>query len=479
MENQLGKKIISGMGWKFGERIIAQGISFIISIVLARILSPSEYGTIALVLVFITIANVFVSDGLGAGLIQKKDAGELEFSTMFFCSLFLCASLYGILFLCAPLISAFYNDNSLILIIRVLALQVPLSAVKTIQHAYVSKNMMFRKFFFSTLGGTVLSGIIGIIMAYNGMGVWALVAQYLVNSLVDMIVLFLTVKWRPKLKFSIKVAKNLMSYSWKLLAASLINTIYNECRALIIGKKYTDSDLAYNTKGNQFPSLFITNIDTAISSVLFPVMSLVHDDLSRLKELARRSMQTTSYLIFPLLIGLMTISETLVKVLLTEKWIGCVPYMRIACIYWIFQPCLTANNEVLKAAGRSDLCLKLEVIKKIIGFILIISTMNISVLALACSNTVFALISTLINIYPMKKIINYGYKDQINDLLPSLVLSVLMGVVVYFVGKIPINIIFVMLIQIFVGAVFYIGFSFVFKLKALMELITVLKNVRK
>ena len=297
MDTELRNKIVTGIGWKFGERIIAQGISFCISIVLARLLTPEEYGTIALVLIFITIANVFVSDGLGAGLIQRRDSGDLEFSTMFFCSLFLGITLYGLLFLAAPLIGKFYSNNKLIIVVRVLSLQLPLASIKTIQHAYISKYMMFKKFFLSTFVGTVVSGVIGIIMAYNGFGVWALVEQYLVNSLIDMIVLFFTVKWRPKALFNYTVAKEILAYSWKLLFASLINVIYSEFRNLIIGKWYSESDLAYNTKGSQFPSLFIINIDTAISSVLFPAMASVHNDSIKLKLLAKKSMKITSFFI--------------------------------------------------------------------------------------------------------------------------------------------------------------------------------------
>lgn len=478
MDNQFGKKIVSGMAWKFGERIIAQGISFIISIVLARILSPEQYGTISLVLVFITIANVFVSDGLGAGLIQKRDSGELEFSTLFFCSLTFGILLYGILFFSAPLIGKFYSNDGLIIIIRVLALQLPLASIKTIQHAYISKHMMFKKFFFSTLSGTIVSGIIGIIMAYNGMGVWALVEQYLVNSLIDMIVLFFTVRWRPKKMFSLNAAKEILSYSWKLLAASLINTIYSECRSLIIGKKYSESDLAYNTKGSQFPSLIITNIDTAISSVLFPAMASVHDDKERLKALTKKSMKTTSFLIFPLMVGLMTISSTLVHVLLTDKWLGCVPFLIIACVYWMFQPCLTANNEVLKAAGRTDLCLKIEIIKKIIGFSLVLITMNISVLALALSNALFALISTAINIFATRRVIPYGYREQVADMLPAFLLSVLMGIIVSMVGKLEINNVLLMCAQILVGGLFYLLLSYAFRMEALTDILSILKNIK-
>lgn len=465
-DTRLKGQVISGLFWKFGERIIAQGIAFIISLILARLLLPEQYGLIALVLVFINIANVLVSDGLGASLIQKKDASRIDFSTMFYCSLLFSSVLYGVLFLAAPLIASYYEKSELVSVLRVLSLQVPLSAIKSIQHAYVSRNMLFKKFFWSTLGGTIFSGVIGIIMAYHGFGVWALVEQYLVNSIIDMLVLFVTVKWRPYFEFSIESAKSLIGYSWKLLTASLINTLYSECRNLIIGKIYTDADLAYNNKGYQFPSLIIINLNTAISSVLFPAMSKVGDDTSRLKEMTRKSMKITSYVIFPLMFGMIAIAEPLIKFLLTDKWLGCVPFVQIACVYWMFQPCLTANTQALKAAGRSDLCLQLEIVKKIIGFALVILTMKISVYALAVSNAIFAMISAIINIFPTRKVIGYGYREQILDLLPSFGVSVIMSIVVAIIQTIPMPILYTVITQVLVGAIVYILLSKIFKVSS-------------
>lgn len=475
-EKSLKEKIINGLVWKFGERIIAQGVSFIISLVLARLLLPDQYGVVSLILVFINIANVFVSDGLGAALVQKKESSQKDFSTMFFCSLILSIVLYAFIFVFAPIIAAFYQKPEIVIIIRVMALQLPLSAVKTIQHAYVSKKMLFKKFFFSTLGGTLVSGVIGIIMALNGAGVWALVEQYLVNSLIDMLVLFATVGWRPSLDFDINSAKAMFSYSSKLLAASLINTIYNESRNLVIGKRYTESDLAYNSKGSQFPALLINNINTSISSVLFPAMSQVHDDNNRVKEMTRMSMQISSYIIFPIMIGLSVVGQPLIRVLLTEKWLPCVPFLQIYCIYWMFQPCLTANNEALKAVGRTDICLKLEIIKKVIGFSLIIITMRISVMALALSNVVFAFISTVLNMIPNKKILDYGVIEQFLDLSPAFLISLCMGIAVYAVKFLLLNDYITIFLQILVGVIVYIGLSVVVKPNPYRYLLRLLKR---
>ena len=221
-ESNLKDQVIYGLFWKFGERIVAQGVSFIVSLVLARMLMPSQYGIVSLVLVFINLANVFVTNGLGESLIQKKNSNQEDFSTMFFCSLIFSLILYFLLFISAPYISKFYNNSELTIVIRVLSLQVPLSAVKTIQQAYVSKHMIFKKFFFSTIGGTLVSGCVGIGMAFYGYGVWALVAQYLTNSLIDTLILFLTVDWHPSFQFNYNSAKVLTSYGWKLVLSQFI-----------------------------------------------------------------------------------------------------------------------------------------------------------------------------------------------------------------------------------------------------------------
>lgn len=476
-EKGLKNQIMSGLFWKFGERIIAQGVSFVLSLILARLLLPEQYGTVSLVLVFINLANVFVSDGLGAGLIQKKDAGDIDFSTMFFCSMGISVLLYAILFFTAPMIADFYQNGELVSVIRVLSLQIPLSGLKTIQHSYVSKHMLFKKFFWSTLGGTLVSGVIGVIMAYNGFGVWALVQQYLTNSVIDIIVLFITVRWRPHFKFSSSSAKGLLGYSWKLLVASFINTFYSELRNLIIGKFYSEEDLAYNSKGSHFPSLIIGNINSSISMVLFPAMSKVNGDMRELKSLTRKSMKMTSYVIFPMMIGMLSVAEPMIRVLLTDKWLPCIPFVQLSCLYWMFQPCLTANAQALKAAGRSDVYLKLEIVKKIIGFGLVFATMFISVYALAFSNVIFALISTLVNIFPTKKIINYGYKEQILDMVPALLLSCAMGVVVWLISLVEMPVIATLVVQVLVGGAFYIAASAIFKIDSFVSILKTIKTI--
>ncbi|MBI0577476.1 lipopolysaccharide biosynthesis protein [Neobacillus cucumis] len=479
-ENNLKNRVMSGLFWTFGERILTQGVSFVLSIILARLLMPSEYGEVALILVFINLASVFVSQGIGESLIQKKDADETDFSTIFYCSFIISILLYIILFFTAPYIAIFYDNSDLIWVLRTLALVLPVSSISTVQQAYVSKKMMFKKFFFSNLGGTLVSGFIGIVMAYYGFGIWALVAQYLLNTVVGTIVLFFTIQWRPRLLFSITSAKELIGFAWKLVTADFINIGYNELRSLIIGKIYTMADLAYYNRGNQFPSLIISNINTAISKVVFPAMSEVNDNISRLKTVTRRSMKITSYLILPLMIGLMCVANSLIRVLLTEKWLFAVPFLQICCVYWLFQPMQTANWQAIKALGRSDLLMNLEILKKVIGVTMLLISMNISVYALTISNAVFAGISMIINMIPNKKLINYSMAEQFRDLAPPLLLSITMGGIIYTLSWISLPALAILGLQVLCGGIIYVGASYIFQLDSFIYLSEmIIKKVSK
>ena len=328
--------VLSNMIWRFAERCGAQIIQFIVQIVLARILAPEAYGTVAIVVVIANIFQVFVDSGLGNALIQKKDADDLDFSSVFYFNLIWCFILYGIVFLIAPFIASFYNNQGLTAIIRVLCLTIIISGVKNVQQAYVSKNLQFKKFFWSTLTGTVLSAIIGIFMAYKGFGVWSLVAQRLVNLVVDTFALWVIVKWRPKRMFSFSRLKGLIGYGWKLLASALLDTIYNNLWQMIIGKVYKETDLAYYNQGNQFPNVIVTNINSSIDSVLLPVMSSEQDNKNRVREMTRKAIKTSTYITAPMTMGLAFTATAVVEVLLTEKWLPCVFFLRIFCITYMF-----------------------------------------------------------------------------------------------------------------------------------------------
>ncbi|MGK4109394.1 lipopolysaccharide biosynthesis protein [Enterococcus cecorum] len=475
---------ISNFLWRFAERCGAQIVTFIVSIVLARILTPEDYGKIALITVFTTILQVFVDSGLGVALIQKKDADDLDFSSVFYFNFVICLVLYAAMFIASPFIANFYNDSSLTPIIRVISLTIVISGVKGIQQSYVSRNMLFKRFFYATLGGTIFSAILGIALAYTGFGVWAIVAQQLSNTTIDTLILWLTVKWRPKKMFSWERLKGLLSFGWKMLASSLLDTVYGNIRSLIIGKLYSSSDLAYYNQGNQFPNVVVTNINTSIDSVLLPTMASVQDDSQRVKTMTRRAIKTSTYIMAPLMMGLAFCAEPIVRLVLTDKWISCVPFLRIFCITYMFYPIHTANLNAIKAMGRSDLFLKLEIAKKIVGMILLLSTMWFGVMAMAYSLLVSSVLSQIINSWPNRKLLNYGYLEQLKDIIPSIALAVLMGFCVNLVSLLDLSNIVTLLIQIPLGAVIYIITSELLHLESfnyLMDLIRpmIRKIVRK
>lgn len=474
------KKIVfKNFIWRFAERCGAQLVTFIVSIVLARILAPEDYGTIALVTVFTTILQVFVDSGLGTALIQKKDADDLDFSSVFFFNFVVCLILYIVMFIAAPFIAEFYNDSSLTSVVRVISLTIVISGVKGIQQAYVSRNMMFKRFFFSTIGGTIFSAIFGIVLAYQGFGVWALVAQQLSNTAIDTLILWLTVKWRPKLMFSWNRLKTLLVFGWKLLVSALLDTCYNNLRNLIIGKMYSSADLAYYNQGDKFPKVIVTNINTSIDSVLLPTMSSAQDDRERVKNMTRRAIKTSTYVMAPLMMGLAFCSVPIVHLVLTDKWLPCVPFLRIFCVTYMFYPIHTANLNAINAMGRSDWFLRLEVIKKIVGMAILLSTMWFGVMAMAYSLLLSSVLSQIINSWPNRKLLGYGYLEQIRDIAPAIILAVIMGICVYFIGYIPLPTIVTLIIQIVAGAVIYIVFSAILKLEEYEYLTGMIKSFFK
>lgn len=469
-------KVFSNFIWRFAERCGAQLVTFIVSIVLARILTPSDYGTIALVTVFTTILQVFIDSGLSTALIQKKDADDLDFSSVFYFNFVICIILYLIMFVSAPFIANFYKDPSLVSIVRVISLTLIISGVKGVQQSYVSRHMLFKRFFFSTLGGTIFSAVLGIIMAYAGFGVWAIVFQQLSNNAIDTLILWITVKWRPIKKFSWSRLKTLLSFGWKMLASSLLDTVYNNLRNMIIGKLYTSADLAFYNQGDKFPKLIVTNINTSIDSVLLPTMSNEQDNHVRVKDMTRRAIKISTYIMAPLMIGLAFCAKSIVQLVLTDKWLPCVPYLQIFCVSYLFWPIHTANLNAIKAMGRSDLFLKLEIIKKFIGMILLVITMNISVMAMAYSLLISGLISQVINSWPNRYLLKYSYIDQIKDILPNILMSLIMGGFVYFISYLHLSVLVSLMIQILLGGIIYLILSILTKNDSFIYLINILKS---
>lgn len=473
----MNKKIFSNFIWRFAERCGAQLVTFIVSIILARLLAPEDYGTIALVTVFTTILQVFVDSGLGTALIQKKNVDDLDFSSVFYFNFTVCIVLYIGMFLVAPSIAGFYEDDSLTPIIRVLSLTLLISGVKGIQQSYVSRNMLFKRFFFATLGGTIFSAFLGIGLAYAGFGVWAIVVQQLSNTAIDTLILWITVKWRPKKMFSWERLKVLLSFGWKLLVSSLLDTVYNNLRNLIIGKFYSSADLAYYNQGDKFPKLIVTNINNSIDSVLLPTLSSEQDQRERVKDMTRRAIKTSTYIMAPLMMGLAFCATSIVRIVLTEKWLPCVPYLQIFCITYMFWPIHTANLNAIKAMGRSDYFLKLEIAKKTIGMILLLCTMRFGVLVMAYSLLISTVTSMIINSWPNKSLLGYSLKEQMSDIFPGILIAFLMGIVVLLIQLLEFPDIVILILQIVLGAVIYIGLSAIFKVESFEYLCNMIKNI--
>ena len=474
------KKAVSGLLWLLGEKVGAQLISLIVQIILMRILLPEEFATVALTTVFINICNVFVTTGFGTALVQKKDSDELDFSSVFYTTFGLSIILYLGLFFAAPYIAQWLDTPILSDILRVIGIQLPISAFATVQNAYVSKNLLFKKFFWSTLLGTLISAVIGIVMAYIGCGVWAIVAQHLSNFVIDRLVLFITLRWYPKWMFSWKRVKPLFKYGWKLTGASLLDVGYNELRTIVIGTKYTKNDLAFYNKGKTYPGLIAENINTPINGALFPVISKVQDDRARVKQMVRRAITASCYLIIPCLMGLACIAPVFVPLLFTAKWLGAIPYLQIMCFVYAFHPIHTANLQAIKAVGRSDLFLVLETIKKVAGIAILLATMWFGVIWIAVGAAVSSILSLVINSFPNRKLLNYSIFEQVKDILPYLGLSVLMGAPVYAMNYLYLslgwNMYLVLAMQIVIGVALYVGLSMLFKLEIFKYLLNTIKE---
>lgn len=477
IENSKKEAIIYSLIWKFMERSGVQGVQFFLQIILARLLAPSDYGIIAIISIFIAIANVFVQSGFNTALIQKKYTTEKDYSSVFYLSIVVSIIIYIILYFSAPFIARFYKIDQLVPVIRILSITLFLGAYNSIQNAIISKTMQFKKLFFSSSISVIISGIFGVVLAYLGFGVWALVVQQIVNQLSICIILSFILKWHPKFIFSIKRIKILFNYGWKILISSLLDTLYMNIRSLIIGKIYSPVILGFYSRGDQFPQVIVSNINGSIQSVMLPALSVEQDNKEVVKNMVRRSIITSSFIIFPMMLGLAIIAEPLVKILLTDKWLPCVPFLQIFCISYSLWPIHTANLQAINALGRSDIFLKLEITKKIIGTIILIISMFHGVYAIAIGTLISSIVSVFINSYPNIRLLNYNYIEQIRDIIPSLLISIIMAIGVYWIKFLNISNISIIIIQIIIGGLIYISLAKIFKLECYEYLFNTIKKI--
>jgi len=473
------RKILSGLLWKYAEKCGVQGVQFIVQIILARLLSASDYGVVAIITVFIAIANVFIQSGFASALIQKVEADEGDFSSVFFISTTVSVACYLILFSVSPLIAGYYGEPELVSILRVQALALFAAPVSNIQYAVLARQMQFRKSFFRNMGAVFVSGTAGIVMALQGYGVWALVWSAVANSFAGAIILWFSVKWRPTLKFSMQKVKAMFGYGWKLLLSSLIDTVYNNLYSLIIGKFFAADVLGYYSRGKSIPSYIVDNVDGAIQGVLFPAVSSVQTNKEHVRNIVSRSIKTSTFLLFPAMAGLAAIAKPLTVILLSEKWLPSVPFIQIACISYAFWSVHTSNLQAISAVGRSDIFLKLEIIKKVLGIAVLCITLPYGVYALVCGSAVFGLFNTVLNAYPNKKLIDYGYAEQWKDFLPSLALSVLMGFAVWSITLLSFNVWLTLCLQIIAGVVIFTAGAKLMQIESFSYLKTVIRQLSR
>lgn len=455
--------VIKSFFWKLLERFSVQGLSLCITLVLARILSPSDYGTVAIITVFVNLANVIIDGGLNTALIQKKDTDSLDYSTIFFSSILLSIVLYALLYVTSPWIAEFYDIPELVDMIRILGVILVFEAVNSIQRAYVSKMMLFRKLFYSSFFALLVSGSLGIYMALNDYGVWALISQQMTCVLVTIIIMWFTIKWRPILAFSFERFKKLFDYGWKIFGLNFITTLYLNIRSLIIGKFYSPADLAFFERGHTLSSMVVQNINTSLQTILFPVLSNSQNDKVRIKSLVRRSTGMTCLLIFPALIGLISIAKPLVLLILTEKWLPVVAYIQIYSIAYMLFPVQVANMEAIKAMGYSGISLKLEIIKKVIETTILIISVFMGVIAIVWGVVFFNFVCLFINLYPSKKYLDYGVFEQVKDIIPTFLCAIMMGFSIYWIQYLPIHLLLILMLQMIMGVLVFGLFCYLSK----------------
>lgn len=463
--------VFSATAWKILEKFGSKGIQFVIQIILARILVPDDYGIVAILTVFISLSNVFIQNGFSTSLIQKKEATKEDFCTALFCSMGIAVLFYIILFVSAPFISQFYEMDNLAVYLRVQSLILFAGAFNSVQYAYVSRTLNFRAYTIATLIASAISGGAGVFFAMRGFGVWSLIFQQLIANYLAVAMLYILVEWRVCLLFSVQSLKNLFGYGWKILGSSLINSLYSSMYDLIIGKVYTKKMLGLYSRGQQFPLLITSNLNETVQSVTLPILSQVQDNMADMKHRMRRALTLNGFIVFPAMMGLSAISYEFIYVVLGEKWLEAVPYMALLCIVYSFYPIHTMNIQCMKALGRSDLFLKLEIVKKILEISMVLITVKHGLAAMICGQIVLSFIGIPVNAYPSRKYVRYGAMDQIKDMLPTIIAGLIMYAGVKLISFIPIVILAKMILEVFVGAGIFMGLSYLFKNDAMIYLL--------
>lgn len=460
------KKAIDGFRWSLIDNLSRQAITFIIGIILARILSPREFGLIGMTTIFIAVSNTFLDGGFGAALIRKKECNQDDYSTVFFYNLIVSVISYLLIVIFAGNISDFFKEPQLKTIIQVLGAVLIIDAFAMIQQTILIKRIDFKLQTRISVISNVVSGVIGVILAYSGFGVWSLVFKRLAGSLLSAIFLWIWNKWIPSLVFSIKSFKEMFSFGSKLLLSKLIQTVYRNIYLLIIGKYFSAKDLGYYTRADQFSTLPIGSFTIVIERVTYPVLSTIHDDVQQMKSAYKRLIKSTALISFMMMLGLAVVSKPLILTLIGEKWLSSVAYLQLLCLVGMFYPLHALNLNILNVLGRSDLYLRLGIIKKILAVPIIIMGIYFGIKIMILGMLVISFFAYYINSYWSGKFINYSILEQARDIFPSFLLASFTAATVYFIGiLIDLKMGLLLGVQILSGIFIFISLSELMKFK--------------
>ncbi|MBE5756524.1 MAG: lipopolysaccharide biosynthesis protein [Clostridiales bacterium] len=475
------KTIYSSLLWNFLERILVEGIQLIISIVLARILLPEDYGILSLIVVFVSIATVFVETGFCSALIHKKEIDNNDINFIFTVNIIISILMCAILFFTAPLIANFYknyNANELIRMLRGYSLILPIGAISSVQTALVHRKMMFKNMLVVNSIATITSGAVGIILALNGFGTWALILQQISFKVITVLILAFIVKWLPKVCFGKKESWGMIKYGSNILWVRLFNTFYNKLSALVVGKRYSPETLAFYEKGQTFPSLIATNTDYSLQKVMFSAYSKEQDNLPRIKELMRQTISLITFILFPLIMGMFAVTKNLISCLLTDKWLDATIYMQLFCLFYLLQPIKTTSAQALNGIGKSNVSFRIAIFSKLLGIVLIFSTIWFGLVWMLIGLIFTEVVACLLYFILNKKYFSYGIREQVIDILPTIVTSTIMVVAVILFTKLVtgLNKYLLLGLQVLIGFIVYAIFAFIIDKKKVRLIKDFFKN---
>lgn len=477
MAESLKNKTVKGTIWSTVERFSVQGIQFVVMIIMARILTPADYGLVGMLAIFIAVSQSLIDSGFSQALIRKQDRSEIDNSTVFYFNIGVGVILYFILFFSAPLIAKFYHEGKLIPITRVICLSFVFNSLTIVQRSLLTIKLDFKTQAKASLCGTVIAGIVGIKMAYAGYGVWAIVWNQICNVSITATFLWILSHWRPILAYSWKSFNELFGFGSKLLLSGLLETIYRNLYLIVIGKFFRASDLGYYTRAHQFTDFASTNVTGIFQRVTYPVLCTIQNDDTRLREVYIRLLKTSAFIIFPLMMGIAAVAKPMIISFLTEKWLFSAILIQILCFSQMWYPVQAINLNLLQVKGRSDLFLKLEIIKKILGIIMLCITLPLGLIPMCFGMIINSLFSLIINTYYTGKLINLGFFKQMKDLIPILTLSIATGIIVYVtVTYIPMKAWLALSVGVMEGILLYAGLAKLFRFNEFSELLSIIRR---